>query len=148
MNINLMDPALIKEFLQEKYLLFQKSQFFIDSFFSIIGIGLPFAEGEDWKKGKKILGKCFQFDNIKKSVERISAIVDAQFSKIDVSGEVVVKNYLEQITAGVSVEVFLGPMSKDYKIWDKSIAEALIDFAKLMQKGIGSGILGYLFFGK
>jgi hypothetical protein len=36
-------------------LIFKKNHFFIDFIFDLIGEGLPFAEGEDWKKKKKIL---------------------------------------------------------------------------------------------
>lgn len=47
--INLCEPELIKEFMLEKYIDFKKSNFFLDSFIDIIGVGLPFAEGEEWK---------------------------------------------------------------------------------------------------
>jgi hypothetical protein len=48
--VNLCDPILVKDFLQEKYLDLKKNKFIIDYFFYIIGEGITFDEGKDWKK--------------------------------------------------------------------------------------------------
>lgn len=62
--------------------------------------------------------------------------------------EVIIKKHLEKITSSVSVDVFLGPRSWDYKLWGEDISNALIKFTADLNKVMASGFLPYMIFGK
>ena len=49
----------------------------------VMGDGLAFSEGENWKRKRKIMSKVFNFDLIKKNIPKICQIFDKNYEKFD-----------------------------------------------------------------
>ena len=46
----------------------------VDIFSRLAGIGLPFSEGQNWKRKRTILNKIFNFDFVKSQVFKINEV--------------------------------------------------------------------------
>lgn len=75
--LDFIDPQLIREFFEKtlegcyvKYKTFP----FMKSLKSLIGEGLLFSEGNEWKRKKKIMSNVFNFDFIKSKIQNIFEI--------------------------------------------------------------------------
>jgi hypothetical protein len=75
--IDLIDPELIKEFYEkqmEGYYIASLSSPTVSSLKSLLGKGLLFSEGEEWKMKRKIMSHVFNYDFIKSKISLISKI--------------------------------------------------------------------------
>ena len=75
--IDLIDPELIKQFYERQmegyYVKFVRFPF-ISAIKNMIGNGLIFSEGEEWKIKRKIMTQVFNYDFIKSKVSLIAKI--------------------------------------------------------------------------
>ena len=75
--IDLIDPELIKKFYErqmEGYYVKSVRFPFISALKNMIGNGLVFSEGEEWKIKRKIMTQVFNYDFIKSKVSLIAKI--------------------------------------------------------------------------
>ena len=75
--VSLVNPDLIKQFYQPsgdyKY---KKLPIFISNMKRVMGCGLSFKEGLDWKKRRKILNSIFNYDFISGNIPKICQMYD------------------------------------------------------------------------
>jgi len=76
-HLTLMDPELVRQYYEkvtEGYYIKSTNSMFINSFRYIIGTGLFFSEGEEWKNKKKVMSSVFNFDFTKGKIGAINDI--------------------------------------------------------------------------
>lgn len=72
-KLEFIHPDFVKDFFSvDKHYDFPKEQKVIDIFTRAAGHGLPFSEGEIWKRKRTILNKVFNFDFVKSQSKKIS----------------------------------------------------------------------------
>ena len=123
--LNLIDPALIKEF-------YSKQDMFIKSTFSpifrnLMKKGLIFTEGNEWKKQRKAISSMFHYEIIKSN---ISTMVETTREFFDAMETISLKNVkildeYQKITGEVVGRIFFGKMLNKYSFEDKPLTLAL-----------------------
>jgi len=83
--IDLIDPELIKEYYErnldgcyEKY----TGNPFMSSIHSLVGNGLLFSEGEEWKNKRRIMSSVFNYDFIKSKIRAIVNICEEKIEEL------------------------------------------------------------------
>lgn len=68
-------PDFIKDYYSvDKHYQYPKQKIVVDAFSRLTGRGLPFSEGENWKRKRNILNKIFNFDFVKSQTYKISEV--------------------------------------------------------------------------
>ena len=78
--IILQDPKYIKEFLQKQHN--YKKMHFIDVLRPLVGKGLVSAEGDTWKRHRKIVSASFNFEFLKMNIPEIQNTAREFFDKM------------------------------------------------------------------
>lgn len=141
----LLDPALKKQYAAQ-HTLYEVTDMF-GEFFKIFTSGLVGANGDNWKKQRKIISGSFHFEFIKQNFpvivntarEHIEELKKKSHDGINVLAE------MENITGDTVGRVFFSENLKQYTIKGKSIGKYLIDNIENVGKTFIS--VGYLLFG-
>ena len=64
----------------------------------VVGSGLAFSEGDDWKKKRRIVCNVFHFDFLNSLVPKMNEVVDYTFQELDNSQPSVDKKPGELVT--------------------------------------------------
>jgi cytochrome P450 len=68
-------PDFIKDYYSvDKHYQYPKEKSVVNAFSRLTGHGLPFSEGENWKRKRNILNKIFNFDFVKSQTYKISEV--------------------------------------------------------------------------
>ena len=121
--IMLRDHRYTKEFLSkpglyEKHVLFRILKV-------IAKDSLPLAEGDIWKKHRKIVTSCFHYEFIASSVEVIRQVATEYLDKISTESEFPVCAKMQEITGEIIGRIFFGRTMSNYKFKGNSLAVAL-----------------------
>lgn len=84
--VDLIDPELIRQFYERTLEgCYEKSTDMplMLSLFSILGKGLLFSEGAEWKSKKRIMSGVFNYDFIKSKIRTIASIVEEKINEIE-----------------------------------------------------------------
>ena len=138
--LELLNPELIQDFYgSNQHLTFQKIPVFVTILGSYIGNGLLFAEGEEWKKKKKILTNVFNHDFIVNLIPQIEEIcessmknIEDKYEKTDYKFEMI--ELTTTIFSRIVIECFFGFESANELINGKSIAENMRDLLAIIYK--------------
>ena len=56
---------------------------FVCNFRRMVGNGMPFSDGEDWKKKRRIISSVFHFDFLNSLVPKMNETIDERFQQLD-----------------------------------------------------------------
>jgi len=123
----LRDTKYIKEY-------FHKTQYYnktgvVDFLKPVVGIGLLFAEGEMWKRHRRIISNSFHYESLKSNVPLVLKITKEFFNKISPEeyNNFQAIQKVQQITGEVVGQVFLGESLNTYKIEGRPLTLYLAD---------------------
>jgi cytochrome P450 len=119
--IDLIDPQLIREFYErtlEGCYVKAGGISFLTGLKAILGTGLLFSEGHEWKKKRRIMSIVFNYDFIKAKIPVIAAICNDVLNELEGEGDNVGKeevkadtlNVLQRIFGNVVVKCFFGDL--------------------------------------
>ena len=125
--IMLRDHRYTKEFLSkpglyEKHVLFRILKV-------IAKDSLPLAEGDIWKKHRKIITSCFHYAVIANNIEVVRQVVTEYLDKISFENEFPVVAKMQEITGEIIGRIFFGRKMIDYRFKGNSLAVALAKLA-------------------
>jgi len=107
--IYLNDPALVKEFYlnPENYM---KDTWYLGLFTLLLGEGLITAEGNQWKKQRKVLSSAFHFELMKSMLPRIQATAHQNFFNLQKKSlnEINILSEFQKTTGQVIGKLFFG----------------------------------------
>ena len=114
----------------------------------LLGNGLLFAEGDEWKKEKKILTYVFNFDFIKNQTPKIIRICDEAMDYVEKKHKKENSDTYEFELQGLAVYIFSIIMAECFS-GEKTREEGidgmpLIDFVRELQGSIGNLRSSYL----
>ncbi|EAR91702.1 cytochrome P450 family monooxygenase (macronuclear) [Tetrahymena thermophila SB210] len=126
--IKISDPEYIKEFVQLENKAYQKTTLLIDNIIRLVGQGIIFSEGPQWKKNRNVLSGVFHFEQLSKRVPSIEKITKEVYKRYIDSGNVKNVDVIElfqEITAEVVIQTFFSNISKDKSFYGMSLSVAL-----------------------
>jgi cytochrome P450 len=56
---------------------------FVCNFRRMVGNGMAFSEGDDWKKKRRIISSVFHFDFLNSLVPKMNETIDERFQQLD-----------------------------------------------------------------
>ena len=82
--IDLTNPELIKDFYSTEHLfMYPKLEVSVKPIKRTMGEGIPFSEGEVWKRKRRIVNKVFNFDLIKSLTGKVSDLCDKAIIEVE-----------------------------------------------------------------
>lgn len=125
--INLRDTQYIKEFLQKQQY-YQKAEI-VQALLPLVGTGLLLAEGDAWKRQRKILSNSFHYEFIKDKIpliqsttkEFLDALSDQDLQQYSAIGKI------QEITGEIVGRIFFGENLNNYKYEGKPLTIALAE---------------------
>jgi len=125
--VSFRDPKYAKDILQHP-MRYKKSKVF-DIFKHILGTGLSFLEGDEWKTRRKIISSCFHYEFLKNNTPLIQETVKEALEKIppEEYGECSIMDRLQQITGEVVGRIFFGRFLNRYTLDGMPLTLALAD---------------------
>ena len=120
-------------------MIFEKTPIFVKILGEAIGNGILFAEGEEWKKKKKILANVFNYDFIVDLIPQINQICESSMNEMEkkyekTNYEFEMMELATMIFSRIIIECFFGFESQNELINGKSITEKTRDILRLMFK--------------
>ncbi|RZK09917.1 MAG: cytochrome P450 [Flavobacterium sp.] len=120
----------------------------------VVGVGLTFAEGDFWKRHRRIISNSFHYESLKSNVPLILKISREFFDKLSPEE---CQNYqvihkLQQITGEVVGQVFVGESLNTYKIEGRPLtlyladllSEVMTNSLKPLSLALGPKLVHYL----
>jgi cytochrome P450 len=82
--VDIINPELVKHFLaNDKIMIYPKSRDFVSVMERAIGKGIPFSEGQTWKRKRKIISEVFNFEFVASLTPRIGQICDESLDRLE-----------------------------------------------------------------
>jgi len=125
--ITLRDPQYIKEFLQ-KQSLYTKTKLF-DMIKMVAGTGLVAAEGDTWKRHRKIVSNSFHYEFLKEKAPMIQETAQEFFGKVkpEEMKDYKVISKIQEITGEIVGKIFFGKHLNSYSFEGKPLTLALAE---------------------
>lgn len=116
-HLVLLDPIMIKEFAQ-KYDLYLKHPEILAPLKDLCGRSLVCAEGDEWKRKKKLISTAFHFEFLKEMIPEIGEITREQIEnwKNEDLGNFSIMVGFQRITGEIIGRLIFGKKFNDYKI--------------------------------
>ena len=126
-SIMLRDTQYIREFLQKQHL-YEKSEV-IRALLPLIGTGLVLAEGDTWKRHRKVISNSFHYEFIKDNIplvqnttrEFLDGLSKSDYDNYSAIGKV------QEITGEIVGRIFFGENLNSYKYEGKLLTVALAE---------------------
>ena len=144
--IMLRDAHYIKEFLQKQQS-YNKSEF-VNAFLPLLGTGLLLAEGDTWKRHRKVISNSFHYEFIKDNIPLVQnttkEFLDG-LSKSDYNNYSAISK-VQEITGEIVGRIFFGENLNNYRFEGKPLTIALADLVTELANHART--LPALFFGR
>jgi cytochrome P450 len=143
--LDLFDPVLIKDFFS-KQLSFVKDSRTSGVLKKVLGDGLVFAEGENWKQKRRLISTVFHFDLFQSSMVTLrkytKKMIERLDSKTDQPVELIID--VQRLTSEAVGNMFFGDDLQNLKHKGKNIEQGLVDIAS-ETTAIQNSLLNFLF---
>jgi cytochrome P450 len=151
--VSLYDQELIRDFFTKPEM-YQKSKFVLSAVMKVAGEGLFMADGEKWKKHRKIISQVFHYEFLKLWVPTIVNTTRRIFDELEKPtnlSNIQITDEYQKISGEVVGRIFFGNNLNDYKFEGKFLTLAL---AELINESVILGrnplkmLLGNWIFGR
>jgi len=141
--VMLRDPQYAKDFSLKQHLYTKSSHG--DIMKILLGTSLVFAEGEAWKRNRRIISNTFHFEFLKSNIHLMQSTTQEFLNKLDSTQDTTIIKKFQEITGEIVGRIFFGECFDDYKFEGKPLTHALAEIMGELGTASRSGLP--LFFG-
>jgi len=139
--VMLRDPKYAKAFSLNQHLYTKSSHG--DIMRILLGTSLVFAEGEAWKRNRKIISNTFHFEFLKSNIHRMQSTTQEFLNKINPTPGndtySIIKKF-QEITGEIVGRIFFGECFNDYQFEGKPLTHALAEIMGELGTASRSGL--------